>query len=55
VEAMVTEVILCKECKWRKKSPKDGAYRCSARLGLSGVVKIKDDDFCPYGEKEAKK
>ena len=48
---MLTEVVLCKECKWRKKGLLDGVYRCFGTKGMSGTVKIKDNDFCSYGEK----
>ena len=43
-------VVRCRDCKWRKKTLK-GDYGCVARFGMSACVRLKDDDFCSYGER----
>lgn len=46
------EVVRCKDCKYREKSPWDDGYRCGNPYdGMASAVDLKDNDFCSYGEK----
>lgn len=45
------EVVRCKDCKHRTKREYGKGYFCNAIFGMSAVVRLKDDDFCSYGER----
>ncbi len=46
------EVVRCKDCKYRAKSIVRDCYYCkNPHHGLTAVAKLKDYDFCPYGER----
>ncbi len=47
------EVVRCKDCKHRVKPEFSDGYRCgNPTNGMTGVATLKDDDFCPYGERK---
>ena len=46
------EVVRCKDCKHREKSPWHDGYRCGNPYdGMASGVELRDDDFCSYGER----
>ena len=47
------EVVRCEKCKHRVKPQFGKGYRCGhPTKGMTSVAELKDDDFCPYGERK---
>ena len=46
------EVVLCKDCKWRREWLSGGTFFCcNPYYGMASGVELKDNDFCSYGER----
>ena len=43
-------VVRCKDCIYQNKLKVTGGVLCDHKKGLMST-KLKDDDFCPYGER----
>ena len=52
IEALQTEVVRCKDCRWYKQKQKNLPYNVSKRYcNRSCVLATKENDYCSYGER----
>ena len=52
IEALQTEVVRCKDCRWYEQKQKNLPYNMSKRYcNRSCVLATKENDFCSYGER----